>query len=231
MIDINFDFQTEADGRDFDKYSPTLQEYHRILWSKPLPNGEMFTLTKVSNNRLYHKSDIGEFFLSSDRAIPTFSTWKRLQHIITLIPDEQVTAFRNLADKIGGIVIWPSNKIDNMPTINAERGFNSRIADRLDVTIECLRLYYQGKDSPLYSTLSRYRDFFDLFGSFKGYVDFFLLQDAVSEDYASVNIAVPFDNFYSSPIPHDVKEYLKYMDIISEFVKNRNMRISNLSGK
>ena len=51
MIDINFDFQAEAGvdkngvQRDSDKYSPTLQEYHRILWSKPLPSGKMFDKT------------------------------------------------------------------------------------------------------------------------------------------------------------------------------------------
>ena len=86
MIDTNFDFQAEVNGRDSDRYSPTLQEYHRILWSKPLPSRQMFNLTKISNNRLYHKSELGEFILSSDRAVPTFSTWKRLEQIIAQIP-------------------------------------------------------------------------------------------------------------------------------------------------
>ena len=66
-IDVDFNFQTETldkngNERDSDKFSPTLQEYHRILWSKPLPNGEMFELTKISDNRLYHKSHLCEFF-------------------------------------------------------------------------------------------------------------------------------------------------------------------------
>ena len=30
IIDIGFDFKAEAGGRDSDRYSPTLQEYHRI---------------------------------------------------------------------------------------------------------------------------------------------------------------------------------------------------------
>ena len=73
VIDVGFDFQGEAGldragvQRDSDKYSPTLQEYHRILWSKPLPNGKMFELTKISSNRLFHKSELGDFYLSSDR--------------------------------------------------------------------------------------------------------------------------------------------------------------------
>ena len=228
MIDTNFDFQAEASGRDSDRYSPTLQEYHRILWSKPLPNGQMFRLTKISNNRLYHKSDLGEFFLSSDRAVATFSNWKRFEQIVALVPREQLDTFVRLTDTLGGIVIWPSNQIKNKPTINAERGFNRKIADRLDLTIECIRRYYIGEKSPLYDLLSRYKDFFDLFGNFKGYIDFFLLQDAVSEDYLSVAIAPPFEKFTTTPIPHDVDEYFKYIEVTSKFITKRNMRISSL---
>jgi hypothetical protein len=58
LIDVNFDFQAEAGGRDSDRWSPTLQEYHRILWSKPLPNGKIFALKTIGQNRLYHKSDV-----------------------------------------------------------------------------------------------------------------------------------------------------------------------------
>lgn len=225
MIDTNFDFQAEVNGRDSDRYSPTLQEYHRILWSKPLPSGQMFNLTKISNNRLYHKSELGEFILSSDRAVPTFSTWKRLEQIIAQIPREQIDKFVHLSDSIGGIVIWPSNQINKMATINAERGFNKKIVDRLDLSIECIRRFYLGESSPLDALLTRYKDFFDIFGGFKEYIEFFLLQDAVSDDYTSVNIAVPFNNFASSPIPNDVGEYVKYMEATSHFIKMRNLRI------
>lgn len=65
-IDIYFDFRKESKARDPDRWSPTLQEYHRIVWSKPLPNGKIFTLNKISQNRLYHKSELSEFYLSSD---------------------------------------------------------------------------------------------------------------------------------------------------------------------
>jgi hypothetical protein len=227
-IDVNFDFQAEANGRDSDRYSPTLQEYHRLLWCKLLPNGKMFDLTKINANRLYHKSKLGEFTLSSDRAIATFSTWKRLAHIISSVPKEKLDSFVRLTDTIGGIVLWPSNKIDGLPTINAERGFNNKIVDRLDITIECIRLYYMGEASPLYETFTRYGDFFSLFGDFKGYIDFFLLQDAVSEDYSSVKIAKPFDNFRSSPIPSNIDEYAEYMGDTMRFIEDRNKRIASL---
>ena len=39
LIDTSFDFRTDASGKDPDAYSPTLRQYHRLLWSKPLPSG------------------------------------------------------------------------------------------------------------------------------------------------------------------------------------------------
>lgn len=232
-IDVGFDFQQEAGfdragiQRDSDKYSPTLQEYHRILWSKPLPNGKLFELTKISSNRLFHKSELGEFYLSSDRAIATFSSWVKMKHIIDQIPARELKDFIRLTDTIGGIVIWPSNKINGFQTINGARGFNRQIVDRLDLTIECIRRYYLGESSPLYETFKRYDDFFHLFGDFKGYIDFFLLQDHVSEDYLSVKIAKPFDDFSSTPIPKTVDEYLLYMNATAELIQLRNQRIDN----
>lgn len=44
-IDITYDFRLDANGRDPDAFSPMLRRYHRILWSKPLPNGLDFTLS------------------------------------------------------------------------------------------------------------------------------------------------------------------------------------------
>ena len=71
-----------------------------------------------------------------------------------------------LLDTIGGIVIWPSTKINGFQTINGVRGFNRQIVDRLDLTIECIRRFYLGESSPLYDTFARYNDFFQLFDDF-----------------------------------------------------------------
>lgn len=228
-IDVTFNFQSETEPLDADRYSPRLQEYHQFLWSKPLPNGKMFTLEKIAGNRLYHKSEIGEFTLSSDRAIATFSKWKKLRHIISRIPGTKIEEFVNLTETIGAIMIWPANRIDLKTTINGERGFNRLICDRLDLTIECIRRYYLGIDNPLSVVFRRYSNFFALFGDFKGYVDFFLLQDAVSSDYEAVKISLPFDNFLSRPIPKNINEYSEYMNNTMEFVRARNRRIEQFA--
>ena len=39
IIDTNFLVDSDTpSGKDPDKYSPTLRRYHKLLWSKPLPN-------------------------------------------------------------------------------------------------------------------------------------------------------------------------------------------------
>lgn len=228
-IDTNFNFQAAMDNpdRDADKYSQVLQDYHQMLWSKPLPDGTQFELEKLNKACLLrYTSTTGELLLSSDRAVATFSRWKRLEHITSQIPQKELEQFIDTTETIGGIIIWPSTKIDGKSTINGERGFNRKICDRLDLTIECIRRYYQDEDSPLYDTFNRYAVFFNLFGSFRGYVDFFLFQDFVSSDYGSTILAKPFDGFLSSPVPTSVEEYREYMQKTTELIKARNKRIA-----
>lgn len=224
-IDVTYNFQSETEPLDADRYSTRLQEYHRYLWSKPLPNEKIFDLEKISNCQLYHKSDLGEFYLSSDRAVQTFSKWEKLKHIILQTPKDKLKYFQNITETIGGIIIWPSNRIGDNQTINGARGFDGKISDRLDLTLECIRRYYLKQESPLYATLKRYDDFFNLFEDFKGYIDFFYFQDAVSNDYTSVKIAPPFDNFESIAVPKNIEEYTEYMNFTEELVKARNNRI------
>ncbi|MEX2273324.1 MAG: hypothetical protein WD690_17770 [Vicinamibacterales bacterium] len=91
--------------------------------------------------------------------------------------------------------------------------------------MECIRRHYNNDDSPLSSVLARYATFFDLFQDFRGYVDFFLLQDLVVVDGSAVKIAPPFDDFGGSPIPGGVEEYRVYMHEAIAFIEARNRRI------
>ena len=232
-IDTTLNFQSKmAPNKDADKYSGVLQDYHKLLWSKKLPNGEVFKLQKLNTDcLLLYENQQDSISLSSDRAVATFTRWKRLQHVVSTIPQAELAYFNNLTETIGGIIIWPSTKVTGKNTINAERGFNKKICDRLDLTIECIRLYYNNEESPLYETFTRYKNFFDLFVDFQGYVDFFLFQDFVNNDYSATNIAIPFDNFESSPVPSNKAEYISYMNHTIELVKARNKRVENFARK
>ena len=232
IIDITYDFRKDVNynGSDVDKYSSTLKLYHKYLWSKPLPNGKPFILDdKKEYVYLYAKVDSQEFYLSSDTITHTYSFWKRTQNVIQQIPVKDIEHFRYIAKTIGGFIIFPCKEKDNKNhgnSINQKRGMNNKICDRFDLTLECIRRFYLGVTNPLFETLKRYDDFFELFSGFKGYCEHFLLQDLVDSDYSSVKFFLPFNDFESSPYPKSVDEYYSYKKNIIEFVVCRNNRIN-----
>ena len=103
---------------------------------------------------------------------------------------------------------------------------NKQIADRFDLTLECIRRYYLGETSPLEEALDSYASFFALFEDFKGYTDFFLLQDLVSEDASRVEFLIEFEDFNGSPFARTVEEYQTYREKGINFVRSRNRRMA-----
>ena len=224
LIDTDFNVYSDADGGDPDSTSATLRRYHKILWSKALPNGKPFDLSDDKKGvYLYHKSELGEFFLGSDAITHSYKTHKQKHWLTKQIPNEVDEIF-DAGSTIGGYIVFPNNRIDGAYTINQARGVNSLIDDRFDLTLECIRLFYLGKKSPLYETLLRYKNFFDLFDDFIGYVHFFLLEDLIDEKQ-KIKFYLPFDNFETRPTFSNTDEYLLYKNNVMAFVKSRNKRI------
>ena len=52
LIDTEFDFRQEVGDKDPDIHSPTLKQYHQILWNKPLPNGQLLQISSVKSKYL-----------------------------------------------------------------------------------------------------------------------------------------------------------------------------------
>jgi hypothetical protein len=229
LIDINFNFFTDTPpNKDPDAHSPTLRRYHKVLWSKPLPNGHHFQLVDTRPyTYLYHKSDIGEFFLNSDAIAHSYRSTTKITHIIEQIPSDDVNSLYDHASTIGAYTVFPGNRINNKMTINGARGFNSKIGDRFDITLECIRLYYEEIENPLTNVFQRYNDFFALFINFKGYVDFFFLNDLVTADYCKVKFHIPYRCFDDSPLPKSKEEYLIYKENSVSFIKSRAKRMED----
>jgi hypothetical protein len=228
VIDTTFDVRSDAGGRDPDQHSPTLRRYHQLLWSKKLPSGIPFALdTSRPGTYLHHHSDLGEFFLASDTIIHTFASWRRMALIMAQVDAEDRAEFHRIGRTIGGTILFPGNRVDGKPTINGARGMHPRIRDRFDLTLECIRRHYEGATSPLDETLHRYKDFFHLFENFRGYVDFFLLQDLVRPDCYAVEFFTPFDDFTTPALPGSLADYERYRTQTVEFVQARNNRIAN----
>jgi hypothetical protein len=106
-IDIDFDFRTDTPpGRDLDTYSPTLASYHVALWSRPLPRGTPFHLVAGSPPfYLHHHSEVGEFWLSSDQAVHTYTRWVVTRSIIEQLPETDHESFRTTACTIGAMMV------------------------------------------------------------------------------------------------------------------------------
>lgn len=226
IIDTNFNFHSDARGGDPDSKSPTLRKYHNMLWSKPLPNGKFFELSdSKSGVYLYHKSELGEFFLGSDSITHSYKNQKRKKWLTNQIPKEVDELF-NKGCTIGAFIVFPKNKIDKKHTINQARGVNYLIDDRFDLTLECIRLFYLKQDSPLFDTFMRYKNFFDLFDNFIGYIKFFLLDDLIDEA-GKIKFYLPFDNFKTRPTFSNINDYLYYKEGVMKFVVSRNKRVED----
>jgi hypothetical protein len=223
LINTDFDIRSDSNGRDPDSASPTLRSYHQQLWSKSLPSGSLFKLERTPGGYLTHSSQLGEFKLSSDTISNSLRGSKRRAGLIAQISSVNLDAFQSLGSTIGARILFPGKRVDKKQTINAARGYHPYIADRFDLTLECIRLHYLGQASPLAATLVRYANFFGLFDSFKGYVDFFLLDDLVQN--GQVKFYLPFDGEFGQPLPNTVDEYNEYMTNTMGFVAARNRRI------
>ena len=119
------------------------------------------------------------------------------------------------------IVIFPVHK----NSMNQRRGTNLRIADRWDLTLECIRRHYAGEESPLSKVIESDNAFYDLFVDFKGYVDFFFMQDCVSADYSSVDIWMGDAPFEKNGLPETVEDYFSFLAKEHIFLDKRNSRI------
>ena len=238
-IDVNFDFTTDtkgfwdgfwerndglgAGGADPDSKSKTLRLYSQLLWSKPLPNGEVMQL-EDGRSKFYLRWK--DFYFGNDSITASFRYYRNrsfLEIIKNEVKDYQqfVEGYLHKLYQIGGEVILPSA----VGGINQTRGFRSEIRDRWDLTLECIRRYYKGEDSPLKEVLDKNKAFFDLFVDFKGYVDYFFFQDLVDDQYSKVLLWLDTPLFIKNPIPKTKEEYFDFINKEINFVERRNKRI------
>lgn len=222
-IDVDFDFRQDSKCGDPDTDSRKLYETHQLLWNRVLPCGKNFDLQMINDNygRLLIKSSLCDN-LSSDRMCPHFDG-KYNGKFNGWLSDFEKEELKYKVRTIGGHIIFPAYKKNGF-TINQARGVNRKICDRFDLTLECIQRFYHNEKSPLYDTFMRYKDFFDLFINFSGYIDFFMLQDFIDEK-EQIKFSLPFDNFSRTPLPQTIDEYNQYKIHTVNLMNNRNKRI------
>ena len=246
-IDVNFSFtndinywetfNTNNSSRgcpDPDCFSPKLRSYHQKLWSQKLPNGDEMELKEDPDNYLVWK----DFCFGSDSIVNMY--FHHMHVIKYYLTDElkntfcQKYGFNDFTSfykdyllksyTIGGAIIFPKNN-----SINTARW--RILKDRFDLTLECIRLYYLGIENPLSKELNANKAFFDLFVNFQQYVDFFYLQDLVSNnDTQNNDTQIKYFNAeqYLSHVtyPQNTQNWIDLYENQLQFVHARNQRIA-----
>jgi hypothetical protein len=236
LIDTTFNFQNDTPaGRDPDVASDLLHRYHKALWSKPLPGGRPFDLEDVRGQGRYlchGPNSAAPVWLRSDAVMQTFTRWERpwWVKVMRSVPKEEKAEFYNAAYTIGAMMVFPHNPESRAWSLNQARGFLAKIADRMDLTLECIRKHYRSEAgvNPLAGVLDRYDSFFKLFKTFDGYVEHFLLQDLVKPN-GSVRFFLESEDFQRPAMPQDIVEWRTFRDRSVRFIKARNKRIKRLA--
>jgi hypothetical protein len=245
VFDTSFDYKTDKSRKarrgisdaqelgDPDANSVRLRADHELLWTKKLTSGAPFAPSASAarwNEYLIYTDESGARHCYGSDAITSSYTGrsspKSLADAMSGLNEEQRARYLNPPYTIGSAMIWPVRSKDR-PTMNQARGLRHSIADRMDLTVECIRRHYAGEpESPLADVISAYADFFALFDGFTEFVDFFHLQDLVTPDYNEVRFYLPFNNFERSGTPVTTEEYVTYREATLEFIESRNRRMA-----
>ena len=243
VFDTSFDYKTDTPSRtkpDADSDSQLLRWDHQLLWSKKLPLSEKIFAPKVTTRKseylIFTDANTDRRCYGSDAITSSYTTWvkeknprsRALVDSINELSDEQKLRYLSPRYTIGSAMIWPVRKM-HPNTINKARGANLLIADRMDLTLKCIWLHYAGEQwSPLAEVIKDYKDFFELFGTFKGFVEFFHFQDLIApgSDYQEIDYFLEPNGFTRSGTPATKDEYVEYRDNVLAFIEKRSERMA-----
>ena len=235
VFDMTFDYKTDKPARtrpDADRDSPQLRADHELLWTKELRNGDLFEPEAPAVRRkgyLIFTNPTSEemHWYGSDAITNSYTRWLRPKTLVKAIAgldDGQRARYLNPPYTIGSSMIWPVRK-RHPYTMNRAR-VRRQIADRMDLTLECIRLHYAGEQwSPLAEVIKNYEDFFALFRDFQGFVEFFHFQDLLTRD-GKVDFFLPLGDFKRHGAPASTPEYVEYREKVLEFIEKRNDRMA-----
>lgn len=242
VFDIAFDYllDTTPPGTDADSNSPRLKADHQLLWTKELCGGQLFELAvseipkvRRKNYLMFEQTPDKSITFGSDAITNSYTRWvkpKALVEAKAQLNEEQKRRYFDPPYTIGSAMIWPVRGI-HLPTLNTARGMRAKIADRMDLTLECIRRHYAKEpDSPLADVITNYWDFFELFGTFEKFVEFFHFQDLVTPEGKIAFFLEEDDEdkiFTRSGVPVTKDEYIRVREASLKFIALRGNRMAD----
>jgi hypothetical protein len=232
----SFDYKSDSPARtkpDTDRDSPRLRLDNELLWTKELRSVVRFAPTAPPARRdgylIFTDTSGVRHWYGSDAITNSYTGWLRPRSLVEAIAglnEDQRSRYLNPPYTIGSAMIWPVRSKDR-PTMSTARGLRRSVADRMDLTLECIRRHYAGEpESPLADVINAYADFFALFDGFTEFVEFFHFQDLVTPDCEEVRFYLPFNNFKRSGTPATTEEYVTYREATLEFIAARKRRMA-----
>lgn len=154
--------------------------------------------------------------------------------------DDEIINFLTISRTIGGHLVFPrwisernSDFINS--SINKERGGKDMYFDRFDLTLFAIKSWYEGGPKErLGKVIEKNRLWFEQFGNFEGFINYFKLNDFVNGNYEIYDLT-SFDQAKESYliltndkpwIPNNVEEYRKYVAGNSLAITLRNERLN-----
>lgn len=227
---------------DPDAWHKGLRESHRLMLERELPNGGTWSFTPRYESYLKVDQPLPSepvaWSVGSDNFATTHTN--ALPELASTIPGYTDGHLHDFCT-IGGYLPFPNGLAQKRPTlepsrrlnINQAKGWERRVSDRIDLTLEAIRLYYLGvvdrPTNPLGDVLDAYGWFFDRFGTgadgFAAYVDYFFLCPFVSDGRV-----VPLYGdalVFQHALPRgSVEAYLDYIERQRAAVMERNALIT-----
>ena len=237
---------------DPDSFSEILYDFYAELWNlNKLP----FKVKKIWNGYAWELVGTGDYNLrlGTDSIMSIY--WHRIdmrKFICELIKSKNndlkifIREYLQIANTIGGFVLFPRH----VQSINQRRGANSKIGDRFDLTLECIRRYYEEtekseKDSnynPLFGGVNtdyikEDKEFFELFGKgkagFEKYTEFFCLNGSWVKNGQVLNLLNNqlLDEYdfgkTTNPLPTENNWWTFYRNIMDR-LEARNQQIKEI---
>jgi hypothetical protein len=227
--------------RDPDEVNPQLREAHRLLWSKPPRRGEVLVLSahKWSDYLKVVSTPDGWTVGSDNFATAHANALRPFAEGLDGFADGHLCEFCT----VGGYIVFPNQLAQQLPTsinstarrwsVNQARGMERQISDRFDLTLEAIRLFYDGtlhrSENPIGDVLEAYGWWFDLFGKgvdgLLAYANFFFLTPMLDAQ-GRVKPFEPLTLAFDHALPkNDETAYRAYIAAQVDFVRRRNEHV------
>lgn len=183
--------------RDADVFSAVQYRYYEIFLNKKMPDGaeNKFIMRKTGSNLDLLCTNDPNITLSCDYIGPI----KKSYYINNKSDSEKLAKMLLSTRNFAGSMVWPNIKKSNF-TVNQAKGF--LLKDRMDLTLLNLKAYYDSgyKASEcsciqLGQAFEDYKEWYKHFICFKEFINYFCLNDFVSEDKDYEIIS--FDSYYA----------------------------------